>query len=261
MRQIVLTVAEAEVELASDVLWSLGAVAVEERRADGMVELWTSIDGDVPDDLGWPWRAETVDDSVADNWRDHAVTTWINERLAVCPAWRSEEVPDDVTRVLIEPGPTFGMGDHPTTRLTLAAAARLMTPGCTVLDVGCGSGVLAVGCMMLGAGSAKGVDISPSAVPVTEANAALNGVHVDVSTVPLHDVEGQFDLVLANILAPDLVAMAADLRRVLADDGHLVISGILAERHDHVLRSLAPLQVVATDHDGPWCAVVLRHAQ
>lgn len=261
MRQLVLTVPEADVELASDRLWSLGVVAVEERRTDDAVELWTSLEGDVPRDLGWPWRLEHVDESVAENWREHARPTWINESLVVCPAWAPQEFPRGVTRLLVEPGATFGMGDHPTTRLTLATAARLLRAGCSVLDVGCGSGVLAVGCMVLGAGRATGIDISPTAVPVSRANAALNGVQIEVSTTPLRDVEDTYDVVLANILAPELVAMAADLRRVLAADGHLVISGLLLERHQHVLDALWPLVPVATVDDGTWCAVTLRRAE
>lgn len=257
MRQIVVTVPADESELASDRLWTLGVVAVEERLTGDAVELWTALEGDVPDDLGWPWRIEQVDETVADTWRQHALPTWVTPQLVVCPAWLPNEVPPGTIRVLIEPGPTFGMGDHPTTRLTLAAATRFVRAGCTVLDVGCGSGVLAIGCMLLGAGSAMGVDISPSAVPVTLANAELNGVDVEVSTTPLHAVTGQFDLVLANILAPELVAMAADLRRVVAPDGRLVISGLLLERHEHVVEALSPLQVESMDTDGTWCAITM----
>lgn len=261
MRQLVLTVPLDQVELASDALWSLGVVAVEERAlaAASVVELWTSIDSDDAPDLGWPWRFEEVDESVGDTWRLHAAPTWITERLVVCPAWAPIEFPPGITRLLIEPGPTFGMGDHPTTRLTLAAAARLLFPGASVLDVGCGSGVLAVGCKMLGAGPTTGIDISPSAVPVTTANAALNGVDVEVSTTPLAGVEGRFDLVLANILAPALVELSADLRRVLAPTGRLVVSGLLSERHDHVVQALSPLEVECVDHLDAWCSLTLRH--
>lgn len=258
MQQVVLTVPAHEVELASDLLWSLGVVAVEERKVGAAVELWSALDDDLPADLPWPWRHEHVDASVADTWRDFAEPTWVNDRLVVCPSWKQFEAPTGVTTVRIEPGATFGMGDHPTTRLTLAAAARLVTPGCSVLDVGCGSGVLAVGCMLLGAGTATGVDISPNAVPVTRANAALNGVVVDVTTTPLGHVQGCFDLVLANILAPELVAMAHDLRRVLAPGGHLVVSGILLARHQHVLDALLPFRPVRTETDGTWCAITLH---
>lgn len=257
MRQVVLTVPADEVELASDRLWSLGVVAVEERPVGASVELWTSIEGEIPDDLAWPWRHEVVDETVADTWRVHAQPTWVTDSIVVCPAWQPQDFPAGVTRLLIEPGPTFGMGDHPTTRLTLAAAASLVRPGMRVLDVGCGSGVLAIGCMLLGAGSAVGVDIAPSSVPVTRANAEMNGVEVEVSTTPLELVEGQYDLVLANILAPELVALAPDLRRVLATGGHLVISGILEERHQHVLDALSPLRVVRSAADHPWTAITL----
>ena len=105
-----------------------------------------------------------------------------------------------------------------------------------------------------------GIDIAPAAVPVTTANALANGVasRVGVSTTDLADLDGTYDLVVANILAPALIALSADLLRVLAPGGSLVISGILAEAHAHVLSALAPLRVVATDELDGWVAVTLR---
>ncbi|MFZ9481561.1 MAG: 50S ribosomal protein L11 methyltransferase, partial [Ilumatobacteraceae bacterium] len=107
---------------------------------------------------------------------------------------------------------------------------------------------------------AAGVDIAPASVPVSRHNAAINGVTVDVSTTPLEEVEGEYDVVLANILAPVLVALADHLVRVVRPGGRLVISGILAEpsRHQHVLDALVGLEVedVAT-LDG-WAAITLR---
>ena len=98
------------------------------------------------------------------------------------------------------------------------------------------------------------------AVPVTTANALANGLasRVGVSTTDLADLDGTYDLVVANILAPALIALSADLLRVLAPGGSLVISGILAEAHAHVLSALAPLRVVATDELDGWVAVTLR---
>lgn len=260
MKALVVTVAPAAVEVASDALWGLGVVAVEERAAGEMVELWTSLgDATVPADFPWAWRWQDVDEAVADTWRDYATPIEVEPGLVVRPAWVPYDAPAGTVVLHIEPGSTFGMGDHPTTVLCLRAAHRLVTPECSVLDVGCGSGVLAVAAMRFGAGRAVGVDIAPAAVPVTLANAAANGVQVAVSTTDLADVTGQFDLVLANILAPTLVALAADLRRVLTAGGRLVISGILAAHHAHVLEALAPLEVEHTDVLDGWAAVTLRH--
>jgi len=264
MRQLVVTVAADDVELASDALWGLGVVAVEERTLDdGTVELWTSLGDEATDDdvhLPWPVRFVEVDETVADTWRAFAEPIWVEPGLVVRPEWVPFDAPAGTTVLHIEPGATFGMGDHPTTILSLRAARRLVTAGCSVLDVGCGSGVLAIGACVFGAGRAVGVDIAPAAVPTTQANAAANGVaeRIDVSTTDLADVEGTYDLVLANILAPTLVALSADLKRVVAPGGALVISGILAEAHAHVLEALQPLQVVATDEMNGWVAVTLR---
>jgi ribosomal protein L11 methyltransferase len=143
--------------------------------------------------------------------------------------------------------------------LSLRAVRRLVQPGTRVLDVGCGSGVLAVAAMLLGAERAVGVDISPAAVPVTQANAAANGVEVDVSTTEVTAIVGRFDLVVANILAPVLIAIAPELRRLLAPRGALVISGVLAGHYDHVVTALAPLMVEREDTLDGWAAVTLRH--
>jgi ribosomal protein L11 methyltransferase len=133
-------------------------------------------------------------------------------------------------------------------------------PGTTVLDVGCGSGVLSVVACVLGASSAVGIDIAPAAVAVTQANAAANGVgaRVTVSTTPLADVVGQYDLVLANILAPALIELAPHLRRVMAPGATLIISGILADNHQYVLDALAPLVAVRSVTLDVWCAIELQ---
>jgi ribosomal protein L11 methyltransferase len=164
------------------------------------------------------------------------------------------------TVVRIEPGATFGLGDHPTTVLSIRALRAALQPGMNVLDVGCGSGVLAVTACVLGAGSATAIDISPAAPPVAIANAEANGVatRLRASITPLPEVDGPFDIVLANVLAPTLIGLAADLQRVLADDGALIVSGVLADRHDHVLAALAPLQTVERRTKEGWIALTLR---
>lgn len=264
MRQLVVIVDPHDAELASDALWGLGVVAVEERDgADGTIELWTSLGDDAPSssvDLPWPWRFVEVDEAVADTWRQFAQPIWVQPHLVVRPAWVPFDAPAGVTVLHIEPGATFGMGDHPTTILSLRALHHLVSPGCSVLDVGCGSGVLAIGACVFGASLAVGVDIAPAAVPTTLSNALANGVadRIQVSTTDLADVTGTFDIVVANILAPTLVALSDDIRRVVAPGGSLIVSGILAAAHEHVLAALAPMQVVATDELDGWAAVTLR---
>lgn len=272
MIALVLDVDPVDADVAADALWSLGVVAVEERAgADGRVELWTSLGDDVetiaaaigPLTARWPHRFVDVPDDVVDTWREYATPTWITDRLVVRPAWIDATFAPEVEVIEIEPGATFGMGDHPTTLLSLQAVSEAVGSGAvqSVLDVGCGSGVLAIAALRLGAMSAVAVDISPAAASATIDNARRNGVagRIDASTTPLQSVGGSYDLVLANILAPALVELAPHLRRVLAPGGTLVVSGILADGHDHVLRALAPLRVVSTHRRDGWAAVALQH--
>jgi ribosomal protein L11 methyltransferase len=274
MLALVLTVPAGEVELASDALWALGVVAVEERDPRGssiddhFVELWTSLGDDVDGvtraaeafPARWRWHLAEIDETVADTWRAHVVATWVESDLVVIPAWLDMADPTDAVVLRIEPGATFGLGDHPTTMLTMRALRRSLFPGAAVIDVGCGSGVLSVAACLLGAGRAEAIDISPTAVPTTIANAQRNGVGplIMASTMALSDVAGQFDLVLANILAPALVSLADDLKRVLAPSGVLIISGVLADRHDHVVAALQPLHVIDTHVLDGWAAITLR---
>jgi ribosomal protein L11 methyltransferase len=273
VKALVVSVPAGEVELASDALWALGVVAVEERDAgegteDHLVELWTSLGDDVEAvtraaegfPARWRWQLVDVDERVADSWREHAVPSWVEHDLVVRPAWIPFDAPEGTTVVAIEPGSTFGLGDHPTTVLSLRAVRAAVFPGASVLDVGCGSGVLGIGAAMFGAGRVDAIDLSPAAVPTTVANAEANGVggRISVSTTPLAQIDDVYDVVVANILAPTLIELADDLIRVLAPAGVLVVSGILAERHDHVVAALAPLHVVGRDVREGWTALTLR---
>jgi ribosomal protein L11 methyltransferase len=269
MLAIAVTVPEADVELASDALWSLGVVAIEERAVADDVELWTSLGDDVnavtraaSERLAqWPWRFVEVDAAVADTWRVHAEPVWIDADFVVCPAWVPFAADPAVIVLRVEPGSTFGLGDHPTTMLSTRALRAALFDGATVLDVGCGSGVLAVAACVLGASSAEAIDISPASVPITEANAVANGVadRVHVSTTPLADVVGDYDIVIANILAPTLIELAADLRRVVAPSGVLIISGVLADHHEHVEAALQPFRKTHRSTQEGWAAVTLAH--
>lgn len=267
MRVLQIAVAAADAELAADRLWQAGARAVElVELPEGLVAARSVLADDdavslrrlgpVPADWTVDWII--VPDAASEAWRDFVGPVPVGDRLVLRPAWLPA-LDDGRLEVAIEPAGAFGLGDHPTTRLSAAAVERLATPGCTVLDVGCGSGVLAIVAALRGAASAVGIDVAEAAVEATRANAIRNGVddRVSAASTPIAEIEGSYDLVLANVLAPALVAMADDLRRLVTTGGALVVSGILAESHDHVLAALAPLVPVRTDVMDGWAAVQL----
>ena len=271
MRGFVVSVPVVDLDVASDVLWQLGVRAIEERRgaATDVVELWTAV-GDDDDAIAradaalgarWPWRVVEISEAAADTWRDFAEPMWVDDALVVVPAWQEYSFAYGVAVIAIEPGGAFGLGDHPTTLLSLRAARRHLAVGCTVLDVGCGTGVIAVTAAVVVGASVRAVDIASAAVEATRDNAVRNDVAalVDVDTTPAGRLDGPYDLVVANILAPTLVELADDLRRLTAIDGRLVISGVLSDRHDHVVAALAPMSVERTDTLDGWAAVTLRH--
>lgn len=268
MRVVQISVPAADAELAADRLWQAGARAVEEVDLGGRLvgvrsvlaerdEITRERLGELPD--GWSLGWLEVDDEPSEAWREFATPIEVDGDLVIRPAWLPP-VDDGRLEIAIEPAGSFGLGDHPTTRLSAAAARRLTTAGCRVLDVGCGSGVLAIVAVRSGAASAVGIDIAEAAVEATLSNASANGVadRVTASSTRLSEVVGEYDLVLANVLAPTIVSMADDLRRVLAPNGVLVVSGVLAEAHAHVVEALAPLRVVRTDVLDAWAAVELR---
>ncbi|MDQ3738219.1 MAG: 50S ribosomal protein L11 methyltransferase [Actinomycetota bacterium] len=274
MLALVVTVPVSEAELAADALWSLGASAVEERdvvQDDAVVELWTSL-GDDPSQVTpaadgfpgrWRWKFVEIDEDVAESWRRHAVATWVTSELVIVPAWQqlNRGPGGNVTEIAIDPGAAFGLGDHPTTVATLRALRSVQWPGASVLDVGCGSGVLGITAARFGAPRVVAVDVSPAAVEATRRNAERNGVAavLDAGRTPVADVEGPFDIVLANILAPTLVELAADLTRLTAPGGVLIISGMLDAKYDHVVKALAPMRLVERQAGQGWVALVLRH--
>ena len=205
----------------------------------------------------------------ADLWREWARVT-VAGRVVVRPVWLTAELAPSVTgpdadgrpRVVIElePAAAWGHGGHPSTALVLEALSERLVAGATVLDVGCGSGVLAVAAALLGASSVTAIDIDPAAVVATTDNAARNGVSglVSVSGASLAAVAGRFDVVVANIGATVLVELAPLLVTRVAPGGWLVLSGLLEERWPTVVEPLGGLELVEVRRAGGWAAPVLR---
>ncbi|MFM7872372.1 MAG: 50S ribosomal protein L11 methyltransferase [Actinomycetota bacterium] len=265
--------------MLADRLWGLGVAGIEERPAGPGRTLLRSSLGEDQDDVEMRLRSvrlglddvvfafEVVDESLADSWRDHVRAIDIDDGLRILPSWLTGESTGLTVR--IEPGTTFGLGDHPTTRACLLALRRHLVQGDSILDVGCGSGVLGITSLVCGAQSAIGVDINPAVDTVSRVNADMNGVAAhwqvlvsDVDDALVHDLlTGRplgFQIVVANILAPVLVAIAPHLRRLIAPGGTLILSGVLTGRYDHVLAAVADLRTLdCIDVDG-WTAIVLR---
>ncbi len=192
-------------------------------------------------------------------WKAFFKPTRVGERLWVRPSWEPLDAgPQDVV-IVIDPGQAFGTGTHETTRLVLGLLERLGPEGARVLDVGCGSGILAIGALKLGAREARAVDVDPIAVRTTLENAADNDVTIDATTTPIDDVDGDYELVLANIRSPILIPMRAALAARLAPGGQLVLSGLLVSEEDEVRAAFDEvLAYVDRRVQGDWLALVYR---
>lgn len=178
----------------------------------------------------------------------------ISDRLWIVPTWHEPTDPKAIN-IALDPGLAFGTGSHPTTRLCLRWLDANIKGGESVLDYGCGSGILAIAAMKLGAGSAIGVDVDAQAVVASRDNASANQVQADFY-LPEGITLAQYDVVVANILTNPLRALAPLLASATKPSGRIVLSGILAEQADDVMRiyaqwfDLAP----AVLEDG-WCCL------
>ncbi len=198
-------------------------------------------------------------------WKSRFTVKHIGKRLVLKPTWQTYRPAAGEVVIELDPGMAFGTGHHPTTRVCLEQLERLLVPGMSVLDMGTGSGILAIAAAKLGAGCVVGLDTDEAAVQAARANVEQNrvlGVRLVHGTLPHSEVrDGEYDLALANVTARVVASSAGSLARALRGNGLLIASGILEERRDEVEAALGESFVVEqTLTDGDWVTVVARKA-
>ena len=203
------------------------------------------------------------------NWREYYKPIEVGEKLVVVPEW--EEAPQDGRLPLrLDPGLIFGTGSHATTRMCLAALEEFSKPGVRVLDLGCGSGILGIGALILGCDSCLGVDIDPKAPDVVMSNAALNGIGADKMTAWAGDIiadsslrariGGGYQLVLANIVADVIIPLSAVVRQFMAPGAVFICSGIIEHRWPETEAAIISNGFEILDHksEEEWHCFVCR---
>lgn len=201
----------------------------------------------------------------ASSWKQYYKPIYIGNRIVVCPPWEKCEIPENGILVEMDPGMAFGTGSHETTRLVMRMLENYVHGGENMLDVGCGSGILAICASKLGVAHCSAYDIDPVAVRVARDNIESNGVtnvSCDVSDL-LANVKtdnGLFDLVTANIVAEIIIRMAPDLPKFLKKDAVLIVSGIVDSKQADTAAALEQngFKVIDELHENEWCAMALK---
>ena len=192
------------------------------------------------------------------NWKKYFKPMPVGERLLIRPIWEDEYDAQGRAVLHREPGLAFGSGTHDTTRLCLETLEKYANPGRTVLDIGCGSGILSVACLLLGADSAVGVDIDALAVKTAKENGKTNGFSEPEFTVlqgsTTDKVKGKFDIIAANIVADIIVNICENVKDYMNPDAVFITSGIIEPRENDVLAAFTEngLEVIARHESGGW---------
>lgn len=209
------------------------------------------IDDEIVDDKDWN-----------ENWKKYFKAFEIGEKLAVCPSWETYVNKDNRNVISLDPGAAFGTGSHATTSLCLSELENVVTSETEVLDIGTGSGILAVASLLLGAKSAIGVDIDALSVKTAKDNAKRNGVE-DKATFIHGDlaekINGKYNVVCANIIADVIIRLFDNVKDFMYDDSYLIISGIIDVRVADVEKAIAEhkFNVVKKVTKEEWFAFVL----
>ena len=240
---------------------------LEDTDTDGMAKLTA-----LTEKLGLPLTVtEMAETNWEESWKDNYPAVEVSDRLVVLPYWLAEEDHGGRLPVILDPGLTFGTGAHPSTQMVMRAMERFVKPGSHCLDLGSGSGILSITALRLGAESAVGVDIDPKAEGIARENAAYNGFTAPEFTALTGDVtadrrlmdrlkEGNYDVVLVNIVADVIIHLSPVLPAFLTDNSTLICSGILDVRLEDVTAALtkAGLAVTGVYEQEDWRCVTAR---
>jgi ribosomal protein L11 methyltransferase len=279
---VAIDVDAADADEASSVLFDLGAQGVEERDATTLVKgaegkstlvasfadhatAKEAVDAIEADARGWsPRLEEVVGDAWRDAWKEHFRPFALAAGIVVRPPWEPYDAQPGERVLELEPGRAFGTGLHETTSLVASVLVERKDTfsGGTVLDVGCGSGILGLVALMCGGDRVRAVDNDPDVIDVVRENAGRNGLgdRVETDTTDVADVPGAWDIVVANIEADVLIRLAEPLVARTKPGKLLVLSGILAPQETRVREAFAARGAihVETKSAGEWIAIVLR---
>ncbi len=209
-------------------------------------------------------RSNVQEDDWLNNWRKFFKPMPVGEKLLINPSWFTDTDPKGRLVINIDPGLAFGTGKHETTRLCMEALERYVKGGERVLDVGCGSGILGIAAVLLGADSAFGVDIDETAVRTANENAQVNHVSDRMTAIAgdlVDKVTEKYDIVVANIVADAIIALSASVTSFMTDDAVYIVSGIIDTRADDVKNAIkGHFEIVEENTYHGWYCFVLKKA-
>lgn len=250
---------------------------LEKDRSIGLIHVYISPDESPEEALAFlkeryeseniPFEVNTAGiktEEWANNWKKYFKPLKTGKKLVVCPTWEAFDE-DTQRRILrIDPGMAFGTGGHNTTRLCLETLESYITPETKLLDLGCGSGILSIASLLLGAQSATGVDIDALAVKTAVENGELNGFKPPEYNIMQGDlaekVSGSFNVIVANIVADIIIKFCKEVGNYLTADGVFITSGVIDTRENDVLKAFNDygFEIIERREDGGWLCFVCK---
>ncbi len=209
------------------------------------------------------------DEDWSEIWKQYFHPIPVGEKILIQPVWEKSENPENRIVFTINPGMSFGTGSHPSTRFCIEEIEKHLHSGDTVLDLGCGSGILSIIALLLGASSATAIDIDPNAIDVAYTNLALNNLPKEnyhafagdiLSDQTLRTELDTYDLVIANIVADVIIGLSGFVRQFIKENGTFICSGIILERLDEVILALesAGFSIKEIRKDKDWAAITCQ---